>query len=374
VIGCRWLLCAAGYYRYDQGFVPRFAGRERFGGPVIHPQHWPHDLDYAGKQVVVIGSGATAVTLVPAMARRGGTGKPAAAHVTMLQRTPSYIMPVATRDKLNARLTALLGPDRAFAITRRINIFRQVAFWRLCQRYPGAARKIIRDINARMLPAGYPVEEHFNPPYRPWDQRVCIVPDGDLFRAIRRGTASVVTGHIETFTEHGVLLTDGREIPADLIVTATGLNVRALGGIALSVDGMPVSVPDSFVYKGVLLSGVPNFAFVFGYTNASWTLKVGLIGEYLSRLLSYMDSRGYAAVRPVADPAMPARPFTDFAAGYITRSLGQLPRQGARAPWRLSPTYNADVRLLRRRRVADRELIFTAAKGPGERSQRRPFR
>jgi cation diffusion facilitator CzcD-associated flavoprotein CzcO len=355
-VSCKWLFCAAGYYRYDEGFTPHFEGRERFGGQVVHPQHWPADLDYAGKRVVVIGSGATAVTLLPAMA-------PTAAHVTMLQRTPSYVLPVPTRDKLNARLTALLGDKRAYAITRRMNIARQVAIWRACQKYPGAARKVIRGINAKMLPAGYPVDEHFNPPYGPWDQRMCIVPDGDLFRAIRSGKASVVTGHIETFTEAGVLLKDGRELPADIIVTATGLNVQALGGITLTVDGEPVSVPERFVYKGMMLSGVPNFAFVFGYTNASWTLKVGLLCEYFCRLLAHMDDRGYDVARPAAaEPGMPGRPFTDFASGYIKRALGQLPRQGSRAPWRISPTYSADVKLLRRQPVDDPELSFEPAR------------
>jgi cation diffusion facilitator CzcD-associated flavoprotein CzcO len=288
---------------------------------------------------------------------------PTAAHITMLQRTPSYVLPVPTRDKLNARLTRLLGDERAFAITRRMNIFRQVAIWRVCQKYPDAARKVIRGLNAKLLPEGFPVDEHFNPPYAPWDQRMCIVPDGDLFRVIRDGKASVVTGHIETFTETGVLLTDGRELEADIIVTATGLNVQALGGMTLTVDGEPVRAPERFVYKGMMLSGVPNFVFVFGYTNASWTLKVGLVGEHFTRLLRYMDAHGYGVARPTAaDAGMPARPFTEFASGYIKRALDQLPRQSSRAPWRISPTYNADVKLLRKTRVDDPELRFTRAK------------
>jgi cation diffusion facilitator CzcD-associated flavoprotein CzcO len=352
---CAWLLCAAGYYRYDQGFTPEFAGRERFRGPVVHPQQWPEDLDYAGKRVVVIGSGATAVTLIPAMAA-------GAAHITMLQRTPSYVMPAPTRDKLNARLTALLGHKRGYAITRRLNIARQVAVWRVCQKYPDAARKVIRDINAKQLPAGYPVDEHFNPPYGPWDQRMCLVPDGDLFRVIRDGKASVVTGHIDTFTETGVLLKDGRELPADIIVTATGLNVQALGGMALTVDGEPVRLSDKFVYKGMMLSGVPNFVFIFGYVNASWTLRVGLLGEQFTRLLRYMDDHGYGAVTPVADASMPTAPFTSFAAGYIKRALDQLPRQGSRPPWRMPPTHTAEVKLLRRQPVDDPELRFERVK------------
>jgi monooxygenase len=354
-VTCRWLFSASGYYRYDEGFTPHFAGRDRFAGPVVHPQHWPADLDYAGKRVVVIGSGATAVTLLPAMA---GT----AAHVTMLQRTPSYVLPVPSRDALNARLRRLLGEERAFAITRRLNIFRQVTLWRLCQKYPEGARKLIRGLNVKMLPEGYPVDEHFRPPYDPWDQRMCIVPDGDLFRVIREGTASVVTGHIETFTETGVLLTDGREVPADVIVTATGLNVQALGGLTLDVDGTSVQAADRYMYKGMMLSGVPNFVFVFGYTNASWTLRVGLVCGYFTRLLRHMDAHGYSAVTPVADAGMQAAPFTSFASGYIKRALDRLPRQGDRAPWRVAPTYSDDVKLLRRQPVDDPALRFDRLK------------
>jgi cation diffusion facilitator CzcD-associated flavoprotein CzcO len=358
-VSCRWLFCAAGYFRYDEGFTPRFAGRMRFRGPVVHPQQWPADLDYAGQRVVVIGSGATAVTLVPALAATAG-------HVTMLQRTPSYVLPVPSRDKLNARLTRLLGHRRGYAVTRWLNIKRQVALWRFCQRWPQAARKVIRDLNVKLLPADFPVDEHFSPPYGPWDQRMCMVPDGDLFRAIRDGKASVVTGQVETFTENGVLLADGRTLEADVIVTATGLNVQALGGIALTVDGTLVRAADQFVYKGMMLSGVPNFLFVFGYTNASWTLKVGLVGEHLTRLLSHMDARGYGTARPVAaDPAMPSREFTDFQSGYIRRALAQLPRQGSRAPWRMPPTYSADVKLLRRTPVDDPELRFEPGPGLG---------
>jgi cation diffusion facilitator CzcD-associated flavoprotein CzcO len=350
-----WLCCAAGYYRYDDGFTPEFAGRERFRGLIVHPQHWPADLDYTGKRVVVIGSGATAVTLVPALA---GT----AAHVTMLQRTPSYVLPLPSRDKRNRRLTRLFGAKRAYAITRRMNINRQVAFWRACQKYPDAARRVLRGMNAKQLPKGYPLDEHFNPPYGPWDQRMCVVPDGDLFRVIRNGTASVVTGHIESFTEDGVLLRDGRELPADIIVTATGLNVQAAGGIALSVDGEPTRVADTFAYKGMMLSGVPNFVFLFGYTNASWTLKVGLVAEHFCRLLAHMDAHGYDTAVPLpADPDMTPGPLVDFDPGYLKRAFGRLPRQGSRPPWHTSPDYKADVKLLRRGDVTDPELRLSAS-------------
>ena len=345
-----WLFCAGGYYRYDEGFTPVFPGRERFRGPIVHPQHWPEDLDHAGKRVLVIGSGATAVTLVPAMAETAG-------HVTMLQRTPSYVMPVPRNDALADRLRALLGEERAFALTRRKNIARGIGIWKFCQRYPRAARRLIRWVNTKQLPEGYPVDEHFTPPYDPWDQRLCAVPDGDLFRAIRNGTADVVTDRIETFTEDGVLLASGRELEADVIVTATGLNVQAIGGISLTVDGEPVHLPDTVAYKGMMLSGVPNFVLAIGYTNSSWTLKIGLLCEHFCRLLTYMGAHGYDVARPEpSDPDMPTRPFLDFAAGYIRRAVDRLPRQGDRVPWLTSMSYHSDVKLLRADSVTDPEL------------------
>jgi monooxygenase len=353
-----WLFCAGGYYRYDKGFTPVFPGRERFRGPIVHPQHWPEDLDYAGKRVLVIGSGATAVTLVPAMAETAG-------HVTMLQRTPSYVLPVPRNDALADRLRALLGEERAFALTRRKNIARGIGIWKFCQKYPKAARRLIRWVNTKQLPEGYPVDEHFNPPYDPWDQRLCAVPDGDLFRAIRNGTADVVTDRIETFTENGVLLASGRELEADVIVTATGLNVQAIGGISLTVDGEPVHLPDTVAYKGMMLSGVPNFALAIGYTNSSWTLKIGLLCEHFCRLLAYMDAHGYDVARPEpSDPDMPTRPFLDFAAGYIQRAVDQLPRQGDRMPWLTSMSYSSDVKLLRADSVTDPELHLSRASRP----------
>jgi monooxygenase len=352
-LSCNWIFCAGGYYRYDEGFSPRFEGRERFRGQVVHPQHWPQDLDHAGRRVLVIGSGATAVTLVPAMA---GT----AAHVTMLQRTPSYVMPMPSKDKLANRLRTLLGDERGYAVTRRKNILRQQAIWRFCQKYPKAARRLIRHFNVKMLPEGYPVDEHFNPPYGPWDQRLCAAPNGDLFRAIREGKASVVTDRITTFTEDGVLLESGRTLEADIIVTATGLNVQAMGGMTLTVDGQPVRLGDTIAYKGMMLSGVPNFAYAIGYTNSSWTLKVGLLCEHFCRLLARMDAHGDDIARPVpADPAMPTRPFLDFGAGYIQRAIDRLPRQGDRPPWRTSLHYAGDVKLLRQLPVEDPDLHFS---------------
>jgi monooxygenase len=357
---CGWLFCAGGYYRYDEGFTPHFEGRERFAGPIVHPQHWPADLATTGKRVVVIGSGATAVTLVPALAGTAG-------HVTMLQRTPSYVLPVPAEDKLANRLRRVLGEERAHPIIRRKNIAKGRLIWQFCQRYPDRARKLIRWVNTKHLPEGYPVDEHFNPPYGPWDQRLCAVPDGDLFRAIREGTAEVVTDSITTFTERGVLLASGRELEADVIVTATGLNVQAFGGIRLTVDGAEVRLPETVAYKGMMLSGVPNLAYAIGYTNSSWTLKVGLLCEHFCRLLRHMDEHGHDTCRPeVGDPAMPTRPFLDFGAGYIRRAVDQLPKQGDRMPWLTSMDYRTDVGLLRADSVTDPELHFSRSAVPAE--------
>ena len=319
----------------------------------MHPQHWPSDLDYRGKRVVIIGSGATAVTLVPAMADD-------AAHVTMLQRSPTYIMPVPSKDAIANALRKVLGARRGYAVTRRKNMLKQRAVYRLCQRYPGAARRLIRYINAKQLPAGFPVDEHFNPAYNPWDQRLCAVPNADLFKAISDGKASVVTDRIVTFTERGIELESGLLLEADIIVTATGLNLQAFGGIVLNVDGEPVRLPDRVAYKSMLLSGVPNFAFVFGYTNSSWTLKVGPLCEHFCRLLAHMDSHGYDTCYPeVNDPDLATRPLLDFDAGYVKRAVDQLPRQGDRGPWQMVMDFRRDVEVLRNGPVTDDSLRFT---------------
>lgn len=352
-ISANWLFCAGGYYRYDEGFTPRFEGRERFTGAIVHPQHWPEDLDYTGKKVVVIGSGATAVTLVPAMAERAG-------HVTMLQRSPTYIMPVPSKDAFANSAKKVLGDRLGYALARRKNIGQQRAVYQFCQKYPALARRIIRYVNARRLPAGYPVDQHFSPAYNPWDQRLCAVPDSDLFRAISSGSASVVTDRIATFTERGILLESGREVEADAIVTATGLNLQAFGGMSLTVDGAVVNLPEHVAYKGMMLTDVPNFAYAIGYTSSSWTLKVGLLCEHFCRLLSYMDANDYDTARPVLDdPDMQTRPLLDFAAGYVQRAVDQLPRQGAGRPWMTSTSYHADVEMLRDDEVADPHLQLT---------------
>ncbi|MDF0530105.1 NAD(P)/FAD-dependent oxidoreductase [Tsukamurella sp. 8F] len=351
-----WIFSAGGYYRYDEGYTPHFEGRDRFQGTIVHPQHWPEDLDYAGKRVVVIGSGATAVTLIPAMADEAG-------HVTMLQRSPTYILPVPSQDPIANLLKRVVGLERGYALTRRKNIVQQRIVYQLCQRFPGPARKVLRHLNARALPEDYPVDVHFNPAYNPWDQRLCTVPNGDLFKAIRSGDASVVTGRIATFTETGIELESGEHLDADIIVTATGLNLQPFGGVPLVVDGEPVDLHQTVAYKGMMLSGVPNLAFAIGYTNSSWTLKIGLLCEHFCRLLEHMEDQGYDTCRAeLDDPGMETRPLLDFGAGYVQRSLDRLPRQGTEAPWLMSMSYAADAKLLRSGEVADRRLRFGTAR------------
>lgn len=352
VMSCGWFFCASGYYRYDEGFTPEFAGRQRFTGQIVHPQHWPEDLDYRGKRVVIIGSGATAVTLVPAMAQTAG-------HVIMLQRSPTYIVPVPSEDRIANALPKLIGRNRAFAVTRQKNVLKQRLVWRLCQQYPRAARRLIRHLNAKQLPTGYPVDEHFKPAYNPWDQRLCAVPDADMFRVIREGRASVVTDRIDTFTETGIRLQSGRELDADIIVTATGLNLLAFGGIKFTVDGATVKVSEKVAFKGFLLSNVPNFAYMFGYTNSSWTLKVGLVCEHFCRLLAHMDANGHTICYPQLPASMSTRPLLEITSGYARRAAGQLPHQGTEGPWRTCMDYRADRKLLREGPVEDDHLRFT---------------
>jgi len=350
---CAWLFCAGGYYRYDEGYTPAFEGTERFRGPIIHPQQWPEDLDYAGKRIVVIGSGATAVTLVPAMADR-------AEHVTMLQRSPTYIISVPERDPIANFLKRVLPPHTAYALTRRKNIWMQKAVFKLSRTRPRLVRRLLRAGVKRNLPAGFPVDTHFNPHYDPWDQRLCAVPDADLFNAISSGRASVVTDRIETFTEHGVRLRSGVELPADIIITATGLNLLALGGLQLEVDGEEVDISKRMAFKGMMLSDVPNFAFAVGYTNSSWTLKVDLVCEYFGRLLAYMDEHELEKCFPHNnDGEIGTRPLLDIAAGYVQRAIDVLPRQGSRFPWMTAMSYAEDHKTLREGPIEDPELHFS---------------
>ena len=350
-----FLFCCTGYYRYDEGFTPELPGLDRFGGTVIHPQHWPEDLDYGGKRVVVIGSGATAVTLVPSMA-------PQAAHVTMLQRSPSYIVSLPARDPFADVVRRVLPAKLAYGIVRWKNVLVTTGFFQFCRRAPRAARALLRRRMQPELPPGFDVERHLTPSYDPWDQRVCLVPDGDLFAALREGSASIVTDRIETFTEHGIRLESGDELEADVVVTATGLNLLALGGMQLAVDGEDVVLNDTLGYKGMMLSGVPNFAIALGYTNASWTLKCDLTCMYVCRLLNHMDERGVRQVTPRAEALSDdeTEPFIDLKSGYVLRAIDDFPRQGKRHPWRLHQNYARDTAMLRFGAVADDALEFAA--------------
>jgi monooxygenase len=355
---CGVLFSATGYYDTEAGFTPEFEGAEEFAGRIIHPQRWPEDLDYAGKRVVIIGSGATAVTLVPAMA---GTAE----HVTMLQRSPTYVVSLPARDPIANGLRRLLGDMRAYRVTRRLNVARQRLVYHLSQHHPRLVRALIRAAVKHQLPKGYDVDTHFKPRYNPWDERMCAVPDGDLFKAISAGQASVVTDRIERFTPRGILLASGAELEADIVVTATGLNLLALGGMRLRVDGSDVAVGETLIYKSMMLSGVPNFAFAFGYTNSSWTLKVDLVCEHLCRMLALMDGRGYDTVRPVADdPTLERRPMLDLHAGYVKRAVDLFPKQGSHGPWTLEMSFAADRKRLRQGPVEDPALEFTAAIAP----------
>jgi monooxygenase len=334
---CAFLFCCGGYYRYEAGYTPEFAGVERFSGPVVHPQHWPEDLDYAGKRVLVIGSGATAVTLVPALSET-------AAHVTMLQRSPSYIVSLPSRDGVADWLRRRLPKRAAYHLVRIKNVGLMTLSYQLSRRRPNLMKSLIRRGAQRQLPDGYDVDTHFKPDYNPWDQRLCVVPDGDLFAAVSAGRASIVTDQVETFTERGVRLRSGAELEADVIVTATGLQMLALGGVGLAVDGAPVHLPDQVVYKGMMLSGVPNFAFTVGYTNASWTLKADLTAAYVCRLLNHMRRHGYTQCRPAdEDPALIREPLLNLTSGYVLRSVQDFPSQGSQRPWRVHQNYALDV-------------------------------
>jgi monooxygenase len=359
---CDWLYGCTGYYRYDEGFSPEFEGVERFGGEIVHPQHWPEDLDYDGKRVVVIGSGATAITLVPAMAAR-------AARVTMLQRSPTYVVSLPGVEPLAPLLRRFLPERTVYAITRWKNVLLTSLSYQLSRRAPGLMKRILRRGVERQLPEGYDVDRHFKPSYDPWDQRLCVVPRGDLFRAIREGRADVVTDRIETFTETGIRLESGRELEADVVVTATGLNMLVAGGIEVSVDGQPRKFSETVGYKGMMFSGIPNLSIALGYTNASFTLKTDLVAEHVCRLLAYMDAHGYKVATPrEPDPSVPREPFIDLTSGYVMRSLHELPKQAARQPWRLHQNYARDVALLRRGPVGDEIDFSVGAADSGARS------
>jgi monooxygenase len=337
-----FLFACTGYYRYDEGYAPELPGSDRFRGPIVHPQHWPEDLDCAGKRIVIIGSGATAVTLAPSLAAE-------AAHVTMLQRSPTYVVSLPGEDPLARRLRRVLPERIAHPALRWKNVLLMMASFQLSRRAPKLMRRLMRAAVQKALPEGYDVDTHFNPRYNPWDQRVCLVPDGDLFKAISSGDVSVVTDTIRTFTEQGIELDSGELLEADVVITATGLNLLMLGGTELRVDGREVDPARTLTYRGMMLGGVPNMAIAIGYTNASWTLKCDLICRYVTRLLNHMDERGLtqATPRPPADMAG-SEPFLNLTSGYVQRAAEVLPRQGKSAPWRVHNNYLRDIALIRR--------------------------
>jgi monooxygenase len=358
-MSCGFLLACSGYYNYDEGYSPQFPGAEDFAGTIVHPQHWPEDLDYAGKRVVVIGSGATAVTLIPALVNSG------AGHVTMLQRTPTYIGALPDVDPVAEKANKYLPAKVAHVINRWKAIIFSTSQYQLSQRFPKYMRKTLLTMAARRLPQGFDVEKHFGPAYKPWDQRLCLAPNGDLFKTIRKGNADVVTDTIERFTEKGIQLTSGEHLDADIIVTATGLNIRFFGGAEVLRNGVPMDLSTSVAFKGMMLSGVPNMVFTFGYTNASWTLKADLTSEYVAKLLNYMDTHGYDTVVP-EEPGeqVERRPFVDLSSGYILRAIDRLPKSGSDAPWRLKQNYLVDLRVIRQGRVDDPALHFTKHRAP----------
>ena len=351
---CKFLYLCTGYYDYEGGYTPEWTGVERFGGQIVHPQKWPEALDYNGKRVVVIGSGATAVTLVPAMAEQ-------AAHVTMLQRSPSYVVSRPEQDKVADFLRRRLPANAAYALTRWKNVLFGMFFYKLARSRPDVFKWMLTRGVRNQLGEEYDIK-HFTPKYNPWDQRLCLVPDSNLFKAISDGRASVVTDKIETFTETGLRLKSGEQLDADIIVTATGLVLKLMSGLQLVVDGAPVDLSKTMAYKGMMYSDIPNLASAFGYTNASWTLKCDLTAEYACRLLKHMDKHGYARCTPrMNDLELKEEPVLDFTSSYVQRALHTLPRQGSKTPWRLHQNYVKDLSMLRFGRVDDGTMEFKAA-------------
>jgi monooxygenase len=351
---CNMLFTCTGYYNYDQGYTPEFPGADTFKGQIVHPQHWPENLDYKNKRTIVIGSGATAVTLVPAMIDKG------AGHVTMLQRTPTYMISRPSEDKFATTLQKLLPSKAAYRVTRWRNVLMQQIMFNYMRKNPKKTADKLIGMVTDELGAKYDVKTHFTPPYNPWDQRLCLIPDSDMFRVIRNGQADIVTDQIETFTEKGIKLKSGKELEADIIVTATGLNMQILSGMELTVDGKREHIGDHVLYKGIMFSNLPNILMWFGYTNASWTLKADLTSEYACRLINHMDATGTKIVTPVlADENAKLEPFVaDFSSGYFARALDILPKQGSDFPWKLFQNYIKDVKLLRKGALEDGVLTF----------------
>jgi cyclohexanone monooxygenase len=350
-IRTRFLYMCSGYYSYDEAYRPHFDGEEAFTGRIVQPQFWPQDLDYAGKRVVVIGSGATAVTLVPAMAEK-------TQHVTMLQRSPTYVVSRPSEYRFAQRFRRWFPEHLAYFLTRWRVIVESWLLYRVARSKPELARKNIVAMARRQLGKDYDVETHFTPSYKPWDQRICVVPDGDMFKAIRAGRASVVTDHIERFTERGILLKSGQALEADVVVMATGLKVKVMGGVALTVDGKPYHANQAMSYKGMMLSDLPNCVMTFGYTNASWTLKADLTAAWVCRLLRYMDRKHVAIAVARREPGVEPEPFLNFTSGYVQRARDELPQQGSRHPWQVYQNYFQDMYTIRYGRIADGVMHF----------------
>ncbi|MGZ8305664.1 MAG: flavin-containing monooxygenase [Allosphingosinicella sp.] len=348
---CNWLHMCSGYYNYAEVYDPEFAGRESFRGTIVHPQFWPEDMDYAGKKVVVIGSGATAVTIVPEMAK-------AAAHVVMLQRSPTYMVSRPSEDTIANGLRKVLPSKVAYGITRWKNVLLQMIFFNLARKRPAKVKEKLLDEVRKLLPEGYDVGTHFTPRYNPWDQRLCLVPDADMFEALSDGSASIVTGEIEGFTEAGIRLKTGEELEADIVVTATGLKLQLLSDVAFSVDGERRDLSKTLSYRGMMFSDVPNLSYSFGYTNASWTLKADLTGGYLTRLLNHLDKTGTEIALPVREPGIEEVPFLDFTSGYVQRARDILPKQGSKKPWKLYQNYALDMMSLKFASVEDGVIRF----------------
>ena len=352
VYRCRFLIACTGYYKQDRGYVPDYAGIARFGGRFIHPQHWPDDLDYRNKRIVVIGSGATAVTLVPALAND-------AAHVTMLQRSPTYIFSIPAHDKISAVLKRVLPERLVYRMARKRNIALQRWIYKAARRWPGQVRNLLLSAARKQL-AGHGEASDFSPSYAPWAQRPCAVPDGDLFKSIRAGAASVLTDTIDTFTEHGIRLVSGKQLDADIVISATGFQLQSLGGMTLDVDGQVRAANTLMTYKGVLLQDTPNLAVIFGYANASWTLKVDLAAHYVCRLLNHMTQHGYSTATPKAPPGqnLDETILAQLDSGYVRRGKDAMPRQGRSGFWRVTNNYESDREMLLKAPIDDIDLVF----------------
>jgi monooxygenase len=350
---CGFVFSCSGYYRYDHGYQPDFPGMERFAGQIIHPQAWPEDLDYEGKRVVVIGSGATAVTLIPSMAERAG-------HITMLQRSPTYIASVPGRSPVATLLKRVLPQKQAGQATRWFMAVFTQGFYQLSQRRPGLVKRLLRFDQKRQLPKGFDIDTHFKPRYNPWDQRLCVVPDGDLYRAIRQGRADVATDRIASFTETGIDLESGGHLDADIVISATGLELLFLGGVELVVDGEKVDISHRLTYKGMMLEGVPNLAIAVGYTNASWTLKCDLTCDYVCRLLNHLRKQDLRQATPVnSDAGVSAEPLLGLSSGYIQRAVDRFPKQGSKFPWQVHQSFLKDYRAMKMTGLEDEAMTFS---------------